>query len=279
MCVIFINGKTDPGGRGSPYYWYGGFIERIVPLFKGYLLSNKQVGYFKKPGAEPSSFCGDFLFVDGNRGGKSGNWPFFECNRYKAGKIQGRKDADIVFEKITRNTETVKQVIIVTHSRGGAFGNGYINALRPILQEKIIKSKMQYLFPIGSLINFVLHLGPHGSSDIRVKNATTTIEGTTTIALAHHEDMLASAKVKGKNVLNIYRTASVRFKSNHEVFTYTGEAFLILKAFFENGKENIISHLQKAFTQWDTNRKTKAFINFGFFKFSYKPQTKLRLNN
>jgi len=150
--VIFINGQH--GGSGaSPDYWR----------------SSKPTGYMTLAGGSPFAVYARFdqsvmrqlndnnpKYVDGAMGGWNNTaWEsdysksnVFSSNRITSGFDQGKKDAAEIIKNLARDETTgaiVETIKIITHSMGGAYGNGYVKALKEYIstlpkdQQKQIK--------------------------------------------------------------------------------------------------------------------------------------------
>jgi RHS repeat-associated protein len=106
--VVFVNGNHF-GDGGKKEYW-NGVDDRIMTQFKDY----------------------KSVYRDGAMGG----WAPFNGNiraqaRRNAGFSQGRSDAKALIENLDVG-ETIK---IVTHSMGGAYGKGYVQALKEYIAD------------------------------------------------------------------------------------------------------------------------------------------------
>ena len=152
--VIFINGM-HAGGGGSSAYWaasnyYTTQQSKTLPAPEGYhLMGWSTTGtatygkdrYFDQ---EVMAQLGDYnaKYYDGALGGASSllgfpNNPMSSGDRYDAGKTQGSKDAKALIENLARdkNGNIVETIKIITHSMGGAFGSGYLAALKAYINS------------------------------------------------------------------------------------------------------------------------------------------------
>lgn len=115
--VIFINGMHF-GDGGNRNYWDkngGGFASAVMKHLNDY----------------------NAMYIDGSIGGTK-QFPYnLDPNiRYSLGYHQGELSAQSIIQKVTNSkgqlTETIK---IITHSMGGAYAKGYIEALKQYLIE------------------------------------------------------------------------------------------------------------------------------------------------
>ncbi|HCN48619.1 MAG TPA: sugar-binding protein [Chryseobacterium sp.] len=148
--VIFINGQHG-GNGGSREYWS----------------SSNPVGYMTANGGSPFAVYSRFdqavmrqlndnnaMYVDGAMGGWKNTFFATEnvntsvTNRINSGFAQGKKDAAEIIKNLARDETSgaiVETIKIVTHSMGGAYGKGYVKALKeyiaglPKEQQKQIK--------------------------------------------------------------------------------------------------------------------------------------------
>ncbi|MCG2793190.1 MAG: RHS repeat-associated core domain-containing protein [Weeksellaceae bacterium] len=132
--VIFINGQHG-GSGGSPEYWQG--------RFRGYMTvaGGQPMPMYDRFDVSVSRQLGDYnrKYVDGAMGGWSNT--FFSTsnvntsatNRINSGFDQGKKDAAEIIKNLARDETTgavVETIKIITHSMGGAYGKGYVKALK-----------------------------------------------------------------------------------------------------------------------------------------------------
>lgn len=136
--VIFINGNHFGSGatgyegwrrrkninynfRGSNAYWNEG------GSFDGAVM--KQLNDYKS------------LYRDGSGGGKMGLndlAALFSDGRNSSGYNQGTVDAETIIANLARDKtsgEIVETIKIVTHSMGGAYGKGYVRALKKYIRS------------------------------------------------------------------------------------------------------------------------------------------------
>lgn len=132
--VIFINGQHR-GSGGSPEYWQG--------KFRGYMTvaGGQPMPKYDRFDVSVSKQLDDYnrKYVDGAMGGWTNtlfairNVNTSATNRITSGFAQGQKDAAEIIKNLARDSSTgeiVETIKIITHSMGGAYGNGYVKALK-----------------------------------------------------------------------------------------------------------------------------------------------------
>ena len=179
---IYIGGKTNNDSeRNSPTYW------------NAQLLATVAGSGIPNPGNTA-------LFVDGNRylyqlgnkkevrraGLAEGE---AEEGRVRAGYSVGKADFKKILSQLERDPKTGKiteKIQIYTHSRGGAFGAGYTEALLEMIKENSDK-----FTDAVNEIDFVYNMAPHGGSNI------TSPRGVNAIAHHHDRDKLSENGMNG----------------------------------------------------------------------------------
>ncbi len=185
---ILINGKvTRKSERGDASYWDPAIIETI-----------KNSGIPNPGGGEPFYVDGDRVlsgwpaYGDGKPYTVEAKWLEWTSHvpesRHNAGYWQARRDWPKILDKLQKDPESGKiteKIQIYTHSRGAAFGSGYVEALLELISE----NKDQFADP-SSVIDFVFHMGPHQSWALK---AFSDFE----FASHHQDDMLSGNKMRG----------------------------------------------------------------------------------
>ena len=129
--VIFINGMHE-GDGGTSGYWRSGNLQFDTMVMDQFNDHNSR-------------------YYDGAIGGKSGiinprnGSNLRSYNRQYAGYQQGMKDAKSIIENLARDKTTgeiVETIKIVTHSMGGAYGKGFVKALKDYISK--LPKEMQY---------------------------------------------------------------------------------------------------------------------------------------
>ncbi len=182
---ILINGRAACNNcRGNEKYWGRSILATIA---------NSGVA---NPGGE-LHFVDRDQFYDNHAGysfrPKEGKGWFHNGNhpgeRRQAGYLQAEADFEEILSKLERDPETGKiteHIQIYTHSRGGAFGEGYTKALR-----RLIMKNSDLFQDASNVIDFSLNLGAHQSSSIDA------IEGVPIYSMHHFDDALSGTKMGG----------------------------------------------------------------------------------
>ena len=159
--AILINGKVaSESERGSSSYWDEGVISAI-----------------EHSGIPYSNNRNNFLYVDGDRWGQytgatkdqeqfeihngtyfSGNEP---SGRALAGRETANQDWESILSKLKKDPKSgkiIEKIEIYTHSRGAAFGAGYIDGLL----QKIQENSDLFADPSNE-IDLVYNMAPHQS--------------------------------------------------------------------------------------------------------------------
>ena len=113
--IVFINGFHNGFEGASPKYWSKGFDTAIMSHFQD----------------------NHAIYIDGSLGGVFGlnkNLVLSNMNpqiRYMAGLSNGMTDAESIIAGLMRDTNgnIIENIILITHSMGGAYGKGYAQAL------------------------------------------------------------------------------------------------------------------------------------------------------
>jgi RHS repeat-associated protein len=225
---ILINGRVSSDDeRGSSKYW----DSEIIATIKGSGIAN--------PG-------GQIHYVDGDRGAET--WyeresgTLFTWNkksqlstgrawnvrdRKAGGRLAADNDFRSIIEKLERDPETGKiteKIQIYTHSRGGAFGEGYTQRL-----FELIKKNSRLFADANSVIEFSLNLAPHESDNI------SAVDGVSTVGISHRSDVLSGNDIEGAG--NVHSNPGNLFTS-HGNGSFQRELSAFLSAFTSNGEMN-----------------------------------------
>lgn len=176
--VIFINGMHG-GSGGTPDYWRT--YQRVL-RYNSNLSST--ISYSK---SETSAFDRDVMkqlgdnsakYVDGAMGGITGIFTAFglaggnsdALTRVRAGESQGKADAKSIINNLARDKTTgeiVETIKIITHSMGGAYGKGYVKALKQYV--KTLPKEQQYQIRITLVADFDPYQGASLTADDNIK--------------------------------------------------------------------------------------------------------------
>jgi RHS repeat-associated protein len=153
--VIFINGMHG-GSGGTPDYWrnYTGRESNFMSM------SNREafdISVMNQLGDNSAKY------VDGAMGGITGIFTAFglaggnsdALTRVRAGESQGKADAKSIINNLARDKTTgeiVETIKIITHSMGGAYGKGYVKALKQYI--KTLPKEQQYQIKISMVVDY-----------------------------------------------------------------------------------------------------------------------------
>ena len=215
--VIYVNGEvgefkgqsskgTHPD-RASISYWGAIFVANTQAAFGEKFLNSK--------------------FVDGDLSvGAS--------DRYCRGYYQAKKDFSDIMKGLKRdkNGKIIETIKVVSHSKGCASANGYIEGLRDMIEQ----NKDQFADPEGVIESHIM-LAPHQSFAIKVLKSKTA-----TVAVTHDGDWLSDDDVSG-DVATIetpglgWGNLSTYALGGHKVETFAKELVKLAKKLTDNNKE------------------------------------------
>jgi RHS repeat-associated protein len=243
--AILINGRVpDESQRGNATYWDPGIIDAI-----------------KNSGIPYSS---NIAFVDGDRfrrhewygsngdydeWGSVQNGTFMQGNnpngRRNAGYEIGKKDFQSILEKLARDPKSgkiIEKIQIYTHSRGAAFGTGYVDALL----EMIRKNSDQFSDP-NSVIDFVYNMAAH-QSDFLEEPAEIT-----GYSQDHDRDQLSGNDMRGLKAAFTSNEKASGFFGAHSTTSFVKDVTAFTQAFLSsNGNSqslinNFVNIMQKKY--------------------------------
>lgn len=183
--VIFINGNHY-GNGGSRRYWQAGWERRTAD---SRFDESKWVATRDFAGAVMKQL-GDYnaMYVDGAGNKMKGYHPLSTLlspglsgisasDRRLAGYADGKSSAGAIIESLQRTggviTESIK---VITHSMGGAYGKGYVQAILDYARENNIE---------GVKVDFEADFAPFQP------NKQKAVKGVPTFQFSHSEDMVA----------------------------------------------------------------------------------------
>ncbi|WP_214228825.1 hypothetical protein [Pedobacter sp. B4-66] len=177
---------------------------------------------------------GQIHWVDGNRGRQAINGNHYVTNdralgatdRFLGGQMEAKKDFNKILSMLERDPSTNKvteKIQIYTHSRGGAFGAGYTNALL-----ELIKNNDDQFADPSNVIDYVLNLAPHQSGSIDAP------EGVNSFSIDRTWDMLSGNDMGGNNISFSTNSEAWNLKNSHKNRTYAIEVGEFIKAYQKN---------------------------------------------
>jgi RHS repeat-associated protein len=209
---IYINGNTSSDSeRGDRSYWDAQLLRTIAR------------SGMPNPG-------GQIHLVDGNRGRQAINGKYYVTNdratgatdRFLGGQMEAKKDFSKILSMLERDPKTnkvIEKIQIYTHSRGGAFGAGYTDALL-----ELIKNNADQFANPNNVIDYVLNLAPHQSNSIDAS------DGANSFSIDHTWDMLSGDDM-GNNTGFQTNTKSGSLGASHQNKTFTNEVGSFIKAY------------------------------------------------
>lgn len=215
---IFINGRVSSNSeRGNSSYWDAALLATI-----------KNSG-IANPGGETHFVDGDryatyrygtTFLQNGDYIQSGGNSP---SQRRAAGYESAKGDFPSITAKLARDPlsgKIMEKIQIYTHSRGAAFGTGYVEALL----ELIGKNANQFADP-GHVIDFVFNMAPHQSDFLQAN------DGVNSYSMDHSRDKLSDNDMKGLKGAFSSNEKSSGFFGGHSTTSFIKGANIFLKAF------------------------------------------------
>ncbi|PQL93520.1 SpvB/TcaC N-terminal domain-containing protein [Apibacter adventoris] len=221
---ILINGRvSNDSERGSSTYWDKNVRETI----------KNKTGYYHS----------QFMYVDGDRG-------MLAAKRILNGRNQGIADAKAVYARMKetmKNGKITEQLQVISHSRGGAFANGYMKGLTAEIIKLAEKDKIGFSYGKDNIIEYSVNIAPHQSSSLYYPES-----GATNVNISHNGDILSGVGATG-NVINVASNTDEIGFDQHGNATYNKELGFTLEV-LENGKGNVKQQLQEKYKEWDKSR-------------------------
>jgi RHS repeat-associated protein len=223
---IFINGRVSKDSeRGSWTYWDKSVRETV----------KTQTGYYHS----------QFMYVDGDKG----TWP---SKRASAGMTQGTTDAAEVYARMKENMvdgKIVEQLQVISHSRGGAFANAYMQGLTTEIQNLAAADKIEFAYGADNIVQYSVNLAPHQSNYINYPNT-----GTMNVNISHIGDPLSGNDATG-NVINVHSIPEKDAFDQHGNATYNTELNFILNILENNtNKSNLLNEVKAGYRNYDNSR-------------------------
>jgi hypothetical protein len=221
---ILINGRVSKNSeRASWTYWDKSVRET----------TKSRTGYYHS----------QFKYVDGDKG-------MWARTRMKAGLIQGTADAASVYARMKESMvdgKITEQLQVFSHSRGGAFANGYMQGLTAEVQKLAAADKIEFAYGADNIVQYSVNLAPHQSNSINYPNT-----GATNVNISHYGDPLSGNDATG-NVINVHSNTDVPGLDQHGNATYNKELDFTLQI-LEGGQGDVKGQLQEKYKEWDKTR-------------------------
>lgn len=227
--VIFINGNHF--GDSKEKYWKQPYSTELVSpagVHSNYWVNgtrNFDELLMKKLGDNHNP-----LYYDGSGGGFHGTGfqnPLYTTarGRFNEGKEQGAKDAKEIIKNLEKdpNNNIIETIKVVTHSMGGAYGKGFVAALKEYI--KTLPAEQQRQIKIEQVIDFDPYQGKGMTAD-----------GETPTFQFIHYGWMANEKENGKVDVVPSNNASTA----HSIFSFFSD----------------INQLQSGFYMWNAQTQT-----------------------
>ena len=224
---ILINGRVgNDSERASSTYWSSNVRSTI----------SSRTGYKQS----------EFFYVDGDKG-------FWPSARVEAGKAQAKVDAQDVWNRMkeTMNEEgqITEQLQVVSHSRGSAYGSGYMEGMRDEIKKLAEADGIGFAYDVNSIVEYSVNLAPHQSNWIDYDES-----GSKNVNISHIGDPLSGNDATG-DVINVTSIPEEDAFDQHGNDTYNTELDFILKI-LEGGisKGKLLDAVKKGYENYDNNR-------------------------
>lgn len=138
----------------------------------------------------------------------------------------GENDANDIFRRLETNCDgkIIEPIQVIAHSRGAAFGNGYVQGL-----HEAIEGNRELFADPDNVVDLVLNIAPHQSNSINVKESNAV-----TIGVSRTWDMLSGDDIIG-DAINIQTSGNA-----HGNGSFINEVDAIIQQ-FQNNKTNNVS--------------------------------------
>lgn len=244
--VIFINGNHF-SKNGAPGEEYWKTTERVLI---GYHHDNSGYGNWNGPIYRNSlrSFDGEVMNQLGDHhskyyDGSVGGWqpinvfnpsPGVASYRDMRGYKRGKKDAADIIASLERdkNGNIIETIKIITHSMGGAYGKGFVRALKEYIKTLPIEQQKQILITL--VVDFDPYEGSSISADPNIKTEQFKHAGKGKLT---EMGWLANEDEKGLDKQNIHTNTGT--STAHTIFSFF----------------NDISTLSEGKYRWDDNKQ------------------------
>jgi RHS repeat-associated protein len=229
---ILINGLSDRDGRGNRKYW-GDQILSTITAKTGYKESQMK-------------------FVNGDH-----YW--FPSSRKTSGTHLGKQDAWLIYlklkESMNEKGQITEQLQFITHSRGGAFANGYMQGLTKEIKRLAKEDGQGVTFAYGenNIIEYSVNLAPHQSNYIHYENGSRV-----NVNISHRADPLSGNDATG-DVINVHsvpnsRETSMNPLSHHSHESHIPELSFVLDILEQHSSQSswyIYGKIESAYKKFD----------------------------
>ncbi|MNE54275.1 hypothetical protein D3C80_1490430 [compost metagenome] len=152
-------------------------------------------------------------------------------------------------KKNMKGGKITEQLQFITHSRGGAFGKGYMDGVSAEIANLAKKEGIEFAYGANNIIEYSVNLAPHQSNSIDYK-----YNGSKNVNISHVGDSLSGDDATG-NVVNAESDAETNDFDQHGNGTYNTELNFILKILKNNTKKsNLMKEVKEGYRNYDINR-------------------------
>ncbi len=224
---ILINGRVGSDSeRGSSTYWASSVRNTI----------STRTGYSQSA----------FMYVDGDQG-------FWASTRREAGSMQAKVDAQQVWnrmkESINEEGQITEQLQVVTHSRGSAYGQGYMETMAAEIKALAKEEGIGFAYDEGSIVEYSVNLAPHQSNSINYPNS-----GAKNVNISHVGDPLSGNDASG-DVINVHSIPEEDAFDQHGNATYNTELDAVLETLEGNtDKGKLLNEIKTDYKEYDNSR-------------------------
>jgi RHS repeat-associated protein len=236
---ILINGRAACRNcRGNDNYWGKRFLATIansgIPNPGGELhfvdgdqYFDNYAGYSSRPKNQKGTF------LTGNHPGE----------RQRAGFRQAKDDFKKILAKLAKDPKSgkiIEQIQVYSHSRGSAFAEGYVRALK-----KLIAENADLFQNADNVINLSLNISPHQSWAIN------TVNGVPTFSMHHNLDPASGNSIEG--AMGIFSSnKGDNMLDAHNLGSFIDEVSTFLSSFNQDGasKSTIDNFVRKMQVQY-----------------------------
>ncbi|MEN9488053.1 MAG: hypothetical protein RL494_318 [Bacteroidota bacterium] len=253
--IIFINGACGSSQEkaGGSEYW--GAILKTIEEATGVKMdrvsgNSKKIKHVKGPNKSKFSENKQFLFV-------AGNTSSLPDARKKEGKAQAKLDADDIWKQLKTTMvdgKITEQIQMISHSKGVAFGEGYIEQIILELQKRADQEKITFAYGKDDIVEYHLGLAPHQSDYLDAHH-------TTSVYITHDWDIWSDDDAQG-TVLNIASTAPSGSGGSHDLPSFNRELKFVLNI-LENSRSKYSERLKAWYKDYDKNTGTQTEFTTG----------------
>lgn len=148
----------------------------------------------------------------------------YASERKEAGAVIGKADFQYILSKLARDPKThkiIEKIEIYTHSRGAAFGAGYVDALLELIKQ----NADQFADP-NNEIDLVYNMAPNETGG----DATEQADGLNSYSQHHDYDPLSGSDMKGTKA-NFTSAEGGSFLGHHYMTSFVKDITAFTKAF------------------------------------------------